>query len=131
MRGVRKGLDMGSAAAFPKLAELIGYLGSLEGRADLEVLSRLLTELDIGRADIEPACVFGARGYRRNTISSSPWYELLALCWRSGDCTPIHDHHGCSCAFKVVEGVGTEVRFRVPVPTNGDATLTYTVQAES
>jgi len=25
----------------------------------------------------------------------------------------------------------TEVRFRVPVPTNGDATLTYTVQAES
>jgi len=25
----------------------------------------------------------------------------------------------------------TEVRFRVPVPTNGDATLTYTIQAES
>jgi hypothetical protein len=25
----------------------------------------------------------------------------------------------------------TEVRFRVPVPANGDATLTYTVQAES
>jgi len=25
----------------------------------------------------------------------------------------------------------TEVRFRIPVPANGDATLTYTVQAES
>lgn len=104
---------MGAAAAFPKLAELIGYLASLEGRADLMVLSRLLTELDIDRSDIEPACVFGTRGYRRNTISASPWYELLALCWRSGDCTPIHDHHGCSCAFRVVEGVGTEVRFGV------------------
>jgi len=25
----------------------------------------------------------------------------------------------------------TEVRFRIPVPANGDGTLTYTVQAES
>jgi len=25
----------------------------------------------------------------------------------------------------------TEVRFRIPVPANGEATLTYTVQAES
>ncbi len=100
------------AVAFAKLAELIGYLDSLKGRADLTVLSGLLSKLSVTRADLEPACVFGVNGYRRNTISESEHYELLALCWRSGHCTPIHDHRGSSCAFRVVEGVGTEIRFR-------------------
>lgn len=98
---------------FPKLAGLIEYLDSLSGRADLDLLSRLLREADITRADLAPACTFGVNGYRRNTISDGKWYELLALCWRSGHCTPIHDHRGVSCAFKVIEGTGTEIRFQV------------------
>jgi cysteine dioxygenase len=103
-------------SAFPKLAGLISYLDSLTARADLDVLSTLLKDIHINRADILPACHFGAAGYKRNTISESKWYELLALCWRSGHCTPIHDHHGVSCAFKVIEGTGTEVRF-LPTPS--------------
>lgn len=95
----------------PKLADLAGYLASLDGRADLGELARLLEAVDITRHDIAPACVFGSRGYRRNTIASGRWFELLALCWRSGDCTPIHDHEGSSCAFKVIEGRGTEIRY--------------------
>jgi len=106
----------GCTATFPKLAALIGYLDTLNRRADLARLSELLANLDVKRSDIAPACIFGTRGYKRNTISSSPWYELLALCWHSGDCTPIHDHMGVSCAFKVVEGEGTEIRFK-PTPS--------------
>lgn len=102
-----------TAAITPKLRPLIEYLETLTGRADLDVLSGLLKKVSITRADIEPFCVFGTRGYKRNTISSSPWYELLALCWRSGQCSTIHDHNGSSCAFKVIEGQGTEIRFSV------------------
>ncbi|QYU68033.1 cysteine dioxygenase family protein [Leptolyngbya sp. 15MV] len=116
------------AACYPKLARLIAYLDSVTGRVDLRRLAALLGELELTRADIEPACVFGARGYRRNTISSSPAYELLALCWRSGHCTPIHDHRGVSCAFRVIHGTGTEIRFQMtpsgmvcPVQTNAMA----------
>jgi len=98
---------------FPKLAGLIGYLDGLTARADLSVLSRLLEEAKVTRADLLPACVFGVNGYRRNTISEGKWYELLCLCWRSGHVTPIHDHRGVSCAFKVIEGTGTEIRFEV------------------
>jgi cysteine dioxygenase len=101
---------------FPKLEPLIGYLNSLSGRANLSVLTDLLTNLDVCRADIAPCCIFGQKGYRRNTISRTDWYELLALCWHSGDRTPIHDHKGVSCAFRVVEGVGTEIRFK-PTPS--------------
>ena len=50
------------------------------------VLTELLTGLDVGRCDIAGCCQFGGKGYRRNTIARSDWYELLALCWRSGDC---------------------------------------------
>lgn len=96
---------------YPKLRGIVEYLDSLESRADLNVLSGLLAKLEVTRADIAPCCVFGQKGYKRNTISSSPWYELLALCWRSGDFTPIHDHQGVSCAFRVIEGTGTEMRF--------------------
>src|SRR3982751_2694417 len=89
---------------FPKLAGLIGYLEGLTARADLSVLSRLLADAAVTRADLMPACVFGVKGYRRNTVSEGKWYELLCLCWRSGHVTPIHDHRGVSCAFKVIEG---------------------------
>lgn len=98
---------------FPKLAGVIDYLDSLNGRADLAVLSGMLRELTITRADLEPACSFGVRGYRRNTVCETQWYELLALCWRSGDVTAIHDHRGVSCAFRVIEGTGTEIRYRL------------------
>ncbi|HZW07139.1 MAG TPA: hypothetical protein VFF65_08440, partial [Phycisphaerales bacterium] len=76
----------------PKLAPLIDYLQGLSGRADLKTLDRLLTEANVTRADIECACQFGTKGYRRNTIACSEHFELLALTWRSGHCTPIHDH---------------------------------------
>ena len=95
-----------------RLAPLVEYLESLRGRADLDVLSGLLKKADITRKDIEPFCIFGTRGYKRNTISASPWFELLALCWRSGQCSTIHDHAGSSCAFRVIEGQGTEIRFQ-------------------
>ncbi|MDP1660457.1 MAG: cysteine dioxygenase family protein [Phycisphaerales bacterium] len=96
---------------FPKLAKLIDYLLSLKGRADLKTLDRMLIEANITRADIECICQFGTKAYRRNTIANSEHFELLALTWRSGHCTPIHDHAGVSCAFRVVHGTGTEIRF--------------------
>lgn len=96
---------------FPRLSGLIDYLDSVTGRVDLNVLRRRLEETVITRADIAERCLFGLKGYKRNTISESENYELLAVCWRSGHCTPIHDHKGSSCAFRVVEGTGTEIRF--------------------
>jgi cysteine dioxygenase len=110
--GVVAGDGRPARERFPKLGPIIDYLDTLTGRADLGVLERLLRETSIGRSDFDSCCVFGTRGYKRNTVSKTEFYELVALCWRSGDFTPIHDHHGSSCAFKVIEGTGTEIRFR-------------------
>lgn len=93
------------------LRELVDYLTGLHDRASLKTLEQLLRAARVTRADLEPFLRFGTRGYVRNVIRRSEHFELLALCWRSGHVTPIHDHRGSSCAFKVIHGTGTEVRF--------------------
>ncbi len=96
---------------FPKLQALLGYLDGLDGRADLATLRRLLGELDASAAELTPACRFNNEAYQRNLIRETRFYELVCLCWRSGQRTPIHDHAGSSCAFRVIAGVATETRF--------------------
>jgi cysteine dioxygenase len=101
-------VDEGS---LPKLAPLLEYLKGLTAAADLDVIRGLLEELDLTRSDLEPVCIFKPERYQRNLIGKSPWYELVCLCWASGQRTPIHDHAGSSCAFLVVDGIATETRF--------------------
>ncbi len=95
----------------PALKKLLGYLDHLGHEADLKTLSRLLGELEITRDGLGPACKFKPERYQRNPIRQTDWYELLCLCWQSGQRTPIHDHAGSACAFLVVEGVASESRF--------------------
>ena len=111
MDGSRSRSTTSPAATTPKLAPLLSYLDGLTGPMDLSVVERLLSELDIGRDDVASSCVFGTKAYKRNTISRGEWHELVCICWRSGHCTPIHDHRASTCGFKVIEGVGTEIRF--------------------
>jgi cysteine dioxygenase len=100
-----------TAAAFPGLRPLLDYLDDLGGPADLPSLHRRMTELHITRADVADVCIFEDERYQRNMIRRTDWYELVCLCWRSGQRTPIHDHKGSACAFRVVEGTATETRF--------------------
>lgn len=103
--------DARKKSLFPKLNSLLSYLDGLGDRADLPMLRRLLDDLDVTREDLAPACIFEHHGYQRNLIKETPWYEMVCLCWGSGQRTPIHDHEGSSCAFLVVEGDATETRF--------------------
>lgn len=112
-RPIKPGCDCLSATnRFPKLSKIVSYLESIHTRVDLPTISGLLAELDVTRGDVDDACKFGTCSYKRNTIAESPWFELLALCWRSGHCTPVHDHQGHSCAFRVITGTGTEIRYK-------------------
>lgn len=95
---------------------LISYLDSLEGPADLERLEALLEGLSIGVNDLSGHLRFDDKAYARNLVKRSAWYELLALGWKSGQSSPIHDHFGSSCAFRIIEGRATEVNFEVTGP---------------
>lgn len=93
------------------LDSLINSLDSLEAPARLDELSGLLRARPFTRADLGRHVLFDDEHYARNEVARSAWYELVCVCWRPGQRTPIHDHRASSCAFLVVEGDATEVRY--------------------
>ena len=95
----------------PVLGPLVRYLDRLTGRAPLDELSRLLKESAVTLQDLRSFVRFDPTHYRRNLVAEGPWYSLLALCWRSGQRSPIHDHAQSTCAFKVLTGVCSETAF--------------------
>ena len=52
-------------------------------------------------------------GYQRNIIKKTEHYEIVAITWRAGQDTPIHDHKGSDCAFLIVEGTSTETVYEL------------------
>jgi cysteine dioxygenase len=36
---------------------------------------------------------------------------MLVVCWKSGQRSPIHDHAGSTCGFRIVHGICTETVF--------------------
>ena len=69
-----------------------------------EDYSDILHHLAIPNSVFEQFCSWSAEGYTRNCILENDQFELLLLCWESGQTTPIHDHGGEECWVKVIKG---------------------------
>jgi len=93
------------------LRQLIDYLDGLKNRASLQDLVSVLSNLEVRCEDVADFLRFSDKGYMRNLIRSGPWYNLLALCWKNGQRSPIHDHVGSSCGVRVLRGTLTETLF--------------------
>jgi len=93
------------------LAELFAYLDGLRERSPLAELVANLEELEVDCEDVVTFVRFSSRGYTRNLIRGGQWYNVLALCWKNGQRSPIHDHMGSSCAVRVLRGTATETLF--------------------
>ena len=94
-----------------ELCELLDYLENLESRASVSKLRELLRRNNSTLESLHDFVVFGEKTYRRNLISQGKWYELLCICWKSGQRSPIHDHARSTCGLKIIEGTATETLF--------------------
>ncbi len=94
-----------------KIRPLIRYLDSLTGRASIDRLRELLESTDIALADLREFVQFDDEHYRRNLVAIGEWYEILVICWQSGQRSPIHNHATSTCGLKVLDGVCTETVF--------------------
>jgi cysteine dioxygenase len=105
------------------LTHLIEYLDALEHPAQLTGLMTELAELEADWTELTPFIHFSAQTYRRNLIKASRHYNLLVLCWKNGQRSPIHDHVGSNCALRVLKGAMTETLFEFA--SNGHVKATF------
>jgi cysteine dioxygenase len=105
--------------AFPAVEEkplssfdlLLKRLREMREPPSLEVLDSLLKQLIVTDEDLRPHMGFKAGTYARHRVFRNEFAELLVLCWRPGQRTPIHDHNGSYGAVRVCEGVMWETMF--------------------
>ncbi|HYG05028.1 MAG TPA: cysteine dioxygenase family protein [Stenotrophomonas sp.] len=61
--------------------------------------------------DISAFCQFGDDAYQRNPIDRNEHHELVAICWRHGQASPVHNHGRSQCCVRVLEGAIEEQRY--------------------
>ena len=95
----------------PKLRPLVAYLDTLTARASIERLQELLATSNATAEDVRDFIRFEPGHYQRNLVALGPWYEVLVICWHSGQRSPIHNHAQSTCGLKVLQGTCTETYF--------------------
>jgi cysteine dioxygenase len=111
------------------LPTLIDYLDALEQPPPLSELIDRLTDLEVDWAELAQHIRYSTRTYRRNLIKAGRCYNLLALCWKNGQRSPIHDHRGSNCALRVLQGTMTETLFEFAANGHVKATFSRDVSA--
>lgn len=90
------------------LEELARIISELKEAPTLGQIMDWFSKLALRQRDYLPYRFFAEHGYARNLIVRGEFAELLLLCWRPGQRTPIHDHGGSVGAVLVCEGTLTE-----------------------
>jgi cysteine dioxygenase len=93
------------------LGTLVNELSNLNAVPSLQQLDSLLENVQLSAEDLRPYRSFKAGNYARHRVFRNEHVELLVLCWRPGQRTPIHDHNGSHGAVRVCEGVMWETIF--------------------
>jgi cysteine dioxygenase len=90
------------------IAAAVEWLDSIQRRPGLAELGERLATFPINVEAVKRHIAFTDNGYQRNIIKKTEHYEMVAIAWKPGQQTPIHDHKGSDCAFLIVDGVSTE-----------------------
>lgn len=94
--------------SFKDLAET---LLALESVPSLSELRALIERTTVSAAELLPYLGFKAGNYCRHRVMRNDFIEMLVLCWKPGQRTPIHDHNGSHGAVLVHEGILWETTF--------------------
>ena len=95
------------------LEGLVEWLDSINRRPGLAELDIRLSDLPINIEELRKHIGYAEDGYQRNILKKNENYELVAISWKPGQSTSIHDHMGSDCAFLIVEGTSTETIYEM------------------
>ncbi len=91
--------------------DFLEQLNALDRAPTFEEINQWMSLVEMTAADLQPHRGFKAGTYARHRVFRNDYAEVLVLCWRPGQRTPIHDHNGSFGAVKVCEGVMWETIF--------------------
>jgi len=103
------------------LSSLAAKVSALKRRPALEEVNAWLGSVAVNEDELRPYVSFKEGTYARHRVRLSEFAELLVLCWRPGQRTPIHDHAGSFGAVRVLRGVMWETIFEL----EGERGLAY------
>ena len=93
---------------FNTLAEA---LSSLTAVPSLQETFKLVEQTNISPDEVAPYLGFKTGNYSRHRVMKNEFVEMLVLCWKPGQRTPIHDHNGSHGAVFVHKGIMWETTF--------------------
>lgn len=93
------------------LPALVAALGSLNTTPSLRQIYDWLENAEISAEELQPFISFKEGNYWRHRVCRNEFVEMLVLCWRPGQRTPIHDHNGSHGGVKILEGLLWETTF--------------------
>ena len=103
-----KTADSDSRLTFHALAEALKSLTAVPSLAEVY---RLVGRADMASEEVAPYLGFKAGNYSRHRVMKNEFVEMLVLCWKPGQRTPIHDHNGSHGAVFVHKGIMWETTF--------------------
>ena len=62
----------------------------------------------------QPFLHFSATSYTRTVLQSTDAYEIVLLCWKRGQTTPVHDHPSEGCWMRILSGSLQETEYSYP-----------------
>jgi len=86
-------------------------LESLTKAPSLDQIYDWLKMAEICAEELQPYLGFKDGNYWRHRVFRNDFAEMLVLCWRPGQRTPIHDHNGSHGGVKVYHGMLWETTF--------------------
>jgi cysteine dioxygenase len=93
------------------LRALVAALESQATAPSLKQIYDWLETAEISAEELEPYLGFKEGNYWRHRVCRNEFVEMLVLCWRPGQRTPIHDHNGSHGGVKILEGMLWETTF--------------------
>jgi len=103
-----KATEPARSLTFKTLAD---KLRSLTAVPSLEDAKELVAQTNISPEEIAPYLGFKTGNYSRHRVMKNEFVEMLVLCWKPGQRTPIHDHNGSHGAVFVHQGIMWETIF--------------------
>ena len=95
------------------LAELRDQLLGLPHPFRREEIHRIATRIQVSREDLGRYMHWSDESYTRTAFYHGERFEILVLCWKEGQMSPIHDHANSICTMAVVEGLCDTIMYRV------------------